>query len=173
LLKQAVDEDLNDDRNAFYYARELYFYNKYPESAAEFKRHLSLERATWKPERAASMRYLAKVEPDKAESWLRLAIQEAPDRREAYFDLAQYYYGIQDWKECLEACKSLLQITEKPLEYLCEEKAWGYLPFDLAAISSFYLGKLADAESYNLKAMALNPDDDRLKNNHIFYTSSK
>jgi glycosyltransferase involved in cell wall biosynthesis len=64
LLKLAVDEDPSDDRNAFYYARELYFARDYDAALIEFKRHLSLPTAKWEPERAASMRYLAKI--DKA-----------------------------------------------------------------------------------------------------------
>ena len=38
-----------------------------------------------------------------------------------------------------------LEITEKPLDYLCEDFAWGYLPYDLAAIASYHLGNFDDA----------------------------
>ena len=68
LLAQSVEEDPHDDRNAFYYARELFFYGKFAEATEEFKRHLSLPRAVWKPERAASMRYIAKMSGDFMEA---------------------------------------------------------------------------------------------------------
>ena len=36
LLKMAVDEQPHSDRNAYYYARELYYYGKYEEATDEF-----------------------------------------------------------------------------------------------------------------------------------------
>ena len=52
LLELSVREDPHNDRNAFYYARELMFYGRNKEATAEFKRHLSLPNALWLPERA-------------------------------------------------------------------------------------------------------------------------
>ena len=171
LLEQAVKEDLNDDRNAFYYARELYFYNQKEKSKEEFERHLSLPRATWKPERAASMRYISKLSTDwdEQEAWLKKAIAEAPDRREAYVDLAKIYYEKELWESCLEASEKALAIKEKPLEYLCEEFAWGSAPYDYAAISAYRLSIKDKALEYGEKAAELNPTDLRLQGNLIFY----
>lgn len=169
LLKLAVEEDPDDDRNAFYYARELFFHGYRDEAIAEFKRHLSLRRATWRPERAASMRYLAKLEVDERESWLLRAIAEAPDRREAAIELADHYHQQQRWAECYALAKRALAITEKPLEYLCEEFAWGYLPHDLAALSAHFLGLRDQAVIHGRLAMDLNPDDQRLRNNLQHY----
>jgi len=169
LLKQAVQEDLNDDRNAFYYARELYFYNQREEAIQEFKRHLALPTAKWPPERAASMRYLAKLETEKAEDWIKAAINQAPNRREALVEMSTYYYKKERWEQCLSYAKQALQITDKPLEYLCEEFAWGSAPYDLAAISSYNLGNYQDAVDYNLKALEYDPTDSRLLSNQNYY----
>jgi tetratricopeptide (TPR) repeat protein len=172
LLAQSVKEDPLDDRNAFYYARELFFYGKVEESIEEFKRHLSLPKAVWKPERAASMRYIAKMSSgDKKEEWLKKAVREAPDRREAYVDLAEFYYKTQSWDACLDVAENALDIIEKPLEYLCEEYAWGYAPYDYAAIAAYNLGKTSEALEYGMKAVELNPTDERLQRNLIFYKS--
>jgi glycosyltransferase involved in cell wall biosynthesis len=169
LLAQAVEEDLSDDRNAFYYARELFYYGKYEEAAVEFKRHLSLPRAVWPPERAASMRFLGKIETDHSEYWFNKAIQESPGRREPWVDLAKHYYSNKNWKKCLDAALEALSIKEKPLEYLCEAESWGYTPYDLAAISSYHLGKLDLAVNYGEQALALSPNDERLKTNLVYY----
>ena len=172
LLAQSVKEDPLDDRNAFYYARELFFYGEFEKSIEEFKRHLSLPRAVWKPERAASMRYIAKmVKGDDKEDWLLRAVKEAPDRREAYIDLAQIYYERSMWTACLGAVRRALDIKEKPLEYLCEEFAWGYAPYDYAAISAYNLGETSVALEYGMKAVELNPTDERLQRNLMFYKS--
>lgn len=174
LLKIAVDEDPADDRNAFYYARELYFYNRWDEAAIEFKRHLALPRAVWPPERAASMRYLAKIEPDKTEYWSRRAVEEAPGRREPYVDLALYYYHKSDWQNCYDAAHEALKIIEKPLEYLCEEEAWGHTPHDMVAISAYRLEYYLEAAEQGKKAVELAPphEKQRLETNLAFYVSA-
>jgi glycosyltransferase involved in cell wall biosynthesis len=167
LLKLAVEEDPYDDRNSFYYARELFFHSSTKEAAKEFKRHLSLPRALWKPERAASMRYLAKIE-DK-ETWLLRAVAECSNRREALVELSQYYYETQQFELCYAYSTQALKITEKPLEYLCEDFAWGYMPYDLAAISSYNIGLMGKSKEYGLKALELNPTDQRLISNLEWY----
>lgn len=169
LLKMAVEEDPDDDRNAFYYARELYFNGMLEEAVAEFKRHLSLPKAVWKPERAASYRYLAKCEPYQKEYWLRLATDEAPDRREAWVELAQFYYEKNRWFDCLQACDKSLRIKQKPLEYLCEDFAWGSLPYDLAGIACWHLGLHDIGRKYVVEALRFEPNDDRLLKNLELY----
>lgn len=172
LLAMSVEEDPNDDRNAFYYARELYFYNQRDLSIKEFKRHLSLPTAVWAPERAASMRYLAKMDTDNAQSWLEQAIKQAPGRREALVELAMHHYGHGNWQPCYDSATAALSIKEKPLDYLCEDFAWGALPLDLAAISSFNLKKLDEAVQYGEKALELDPDNERLQKNVIYYRAA-
>jgi len=71
----------------------------------------------------------------------------------------------------LEYSVKALDITEKPLEYLCEDEAWGDRPYDLAAIASYSLGKYDDALKYGSKAVELNPNDERLKNNIAYYAN--
>lgn len=169
LLELSVREDPTDDRNAFYYARELFFNLRHAEAAAEFKRHLSLERAVWAPERAASYRYLAKCEPHNAAKWLVKAVEEAPGRREALVELAMHHYEHSQWEKCRAVILDALSIKSKPLDYLCEEFAWGYLPYDLAAISSYKLGLTDDAMSYGQEALRMNPTDKRLLDNLKYY----
>jgi glycosyltransferase involved in cell wall biosynthesis len=170
LLKLAVLEDPYDDRNAFYYARELYFYGLFDEALIEFKRHLSLPRATWPPERAASMRYIAKISKDEAELWLTLAANEAPGRREPHVDLANHHYRMSEWEKCYKQATTALSIVEKPLEYLCEPEAWGHTPHDLAAIAAYNLRLYNEAYDHALKAFELAPasEKDRLAANLEF-----
>ena len=165
LLALSVKEDPYNDRNAFYYGRELYFYGRYMEAAAELKRHLELPTAQWAPERAASMRFIAKSLPDEAEVWLRRAIEQAPGRREPFVDLAKVYYGRQQWRQCLEAAESALEIKEKPLEYLCEAESWGAAPWDYAAIAAYNLGEYEKAAEYARNAVEIEPDNERLRSN--------
>lgn len=169
LLEQAVKEQPNDDRNVFYLARELFFHNHRERAIEHFTKHLSLPTAIWGAERAASMRYLAKLEPERAEIWLLRAIAEAPRHREARVDLAQHYHDHERWLECYTMAQSALAITEQPLEYLCEPDAWGYLPHDLIALSAHRLGYADIALEHGIKAVECSPSDQRLANNLHFY----
>lgn len=169
LLKTAVEEDPSDDRNAYYYARELYFAGLNAEAAQEFRRHLSLPKAVWKPERAASMRYLAKVEPENAHEWLLAATLEDPNRREPHVEQALLFYRENDWENCYASSTAALAIAEKPLDYLCEDFAWGTLPHDLAALSAYHLGLKKEAIDHGLRALSLEPENERLSRNVEFY----
>jgi glycosyltransferase involved in cell wall biosynthesis len=174
LLKFAVEEDLSDDRNAFYYARELYFYGRNEEAAVEFKRHLSLPRAVWPPERAASMRYLAKIERENTEMWCTKAIEESPGRREPYVDLAKYYYENKDWRRCYNSALAALSIKERPLEYLNEAESWGHTPHDMLAIAAYHLGNHKEAVEHGKIAVELANEEEkaRLSSNLSFYVAA-
>lgn len=164
LLAVSVKEDPNNDRNAFYYGRELFFYGQWEEAKKELLRYLTI--STWNAERSWGMRYIAKMTPDIDEKieWFKRAIAESPGRREPYVDLAELYYNNSRWAECLNACESALKIREKPLEYLCEETAWGEAPYDYAAISLFNM-RDPECVSYAEKALEMNPNDERLQLN--------
>lgn len=165
LLELSTKEDPSDDRNAFYLAREYYFYNRLEEATAEFKRHLSLPKAVWQPERAASMRFLAKCDPQNARVWLEKAIKESPGRREPLVELSQYFYNVGDYQNSYWMALDAIAITEKPLDYLCEEFAWNELPYDLASICAWNLGFKEEAAKYGTIAVELSPENDRLVNN--------
>jgi tetratricopeptide (TPR) repeat protein len=191
LLALSVQEDKSNDRNSFYYARELYFYNRYPEAIEEFKRYLSLPKAVWAAERAAAMRYIAlMVEHEhEKEEWLYKAIGEAPDRREAYVQIAELFYNRGMWTACSGAAQRALEIIEKPLEYLCESWAWNERPYDYVAFCNYklaltekeYQEKSGDDRSehinhyldkavkFGAKAVELNPNDARLRANLRYY----
>lgn len=171
LLELSVEEDPHDDRNSFYYGRELFMYGLKNEAKKELMRHLELPKALWVPERAASMRMIAKCCDDISEKiqWFEKAINEAPGRREALVDLSFTYYTQSDWDNCKKYAMQALEITTKPLEYLCEADAWGYLPHDLLALSEWHTGNQQSALMHGRIALELLPNDERLINNLNHY----
>lgn len=168
MLRLAAQESPNDDRIAFYYGRELYYENRLDEAYVQLNYHLSLPSAVWRPERAASKRILAKCKPEEAEYWLLSAAAEAPDRREPWVDLAEFYYERSLWEQCYSSALRALSIQEKPLEYICDADAWGSKPYDLAAIAAYRLG-MKDCVFYGQKAVTISPDNERLINNLSYY----
>jgi glycosyltransferase involved in cell wall biosynthesis len=170
LLELAVREDPLDDRNAYYYARELFFHQKYQKAFAAFKKYLSLPTASWAPERSSALRYMAKCSVGKdREIYLLSALKECPKRREPLVDLALYYFDNNDWQNTLRHAKAALKIIDKPLEYLCEDFAWGSIPQDLAAIASHHLGYHKQALMFGQKALKVEPENKRLVENYKLY----
>ena len=97
------------------------------------KRHLTMSSATWRDERAASMRYIAKSYLNKGEraqarDWYLRAIAEAPHLREPYMDLALALYEQGEWDGVLYFTGCALAITYRPRSYICEAASWGSLP---------------------------------------------
>lgn len=170
LLELSVKEDPSNDRNAHYFARELMYYGRWKESKAEFLRHLALPSAQWREERAQSMRYLANVchrlnEHEEALAWYLRAVAEAPSGREPWVDLAQEYYGRQDFVGIYFATKKALAITGRPASYISQNYAWSEIPHDLLGIASYYLGIPDDARAGSFQAWRMNPNDPRLVKN--------
>lgn len=170
LLELSTKEDPWEVRNAFYYARELFFYEKYKQATIEFKRYLTLPGAVWAPERAAAYRYMAKCDPENALEHLLNALKEDSSRREAAVDLANYFYEKEDWAQVLSYAKLAVSITEKPLDYLCEEFAWNALPWDLLSLACHHTGDSSGAIEAVTEALKYRPSDQRLLTNLLFFT---
>lgn len=133
LLALAVQENPWNDRNAHYYARDLLFSGYYNEALAEFNRHLSLPTAVWKPERAASYRYLgdcyfALKNWDMALHSFNMAVEEAPELREPWVARAQFHRFQKNWKYVLADMSKCLAITERPNSYINWADAWSDWP---------------------------------------------
>ncbi len=170
LLKLAVDEDPLDDRSSHYYGRELMFYERWTEAIAELKRHLTLPRAKWHAERAASMRYLSRCYAQlgnaaEAEAWAVRGCAEAPDEREPWVELGKIYYDKRDHLGCYYAMTRALQVKDRTTTYICEPEAWGSRPADLAGVSAYWIGLKTEALELMKQALELNPTDERLVKN--------
>ena len=61
LLELAVQEAPQEDRSLHYLGREYLFHQRWNDCIAALKRHLALPSATWRDERCASMRYIARA----------------------------------------------------------------------------------------------------------------
>lgn len=170
LLEYSVREDPEDDRNMHYLGREYFYYGRWADCIKTLQRHLQLPRATWRDERAASMRYIARAyvqlgREQEAESWFLRAVAEAPHLREPYLDFARWLYEKENWDGVVFFTKSALQITTRPATYICEADAWGSLPWDLCALGLYYTGRAAEALYCAEAACAIEPDNERLQMN--------
>lgn len=170
MLEMSVAEDPDDDRNAHYLGREYYFARRWDAAIKTLKHHLSMPRAKWRAERAASLMYIARAYGEKGdlarkEAYLWRACHEEPSQREAALELAEMAYAQKDWQLLVAACERCLAVKEMKMSYLTQARAWGARPWDLYSVGLWYSGRREEALEANAEAMRLDPKDTRLKEN--------
>ncbi|OYP43440.1 glycosyltransferase involved in cell wall biosynthesis [Lachnotalea glycerini] len=170
LLEMSVIEDPEDDRNVHYLGREYMFYEMWDKCIETLKRHLQMPKASWRDERAASMRYIARAYKAKnsykeSTSWLYRAIAEAPYLREPYVEMAQLAYIERDWLRVYYMVEETLKIKEKPTTYINEASSWNETIYDLGAVSCYELGLYEKSLQYAEIAAQMSPLNQRLKRN--------
>ncbi len=174
LLELSVQEDPEDDRNMHYLGREYMFHKQYDKAIETLYRHLTLKKAVWKDERAASYRYigrcyLAKNEIDKAKNAFYLAISEAPYLREVYMDMVYLLYSSKEYVGVLYFVEEALKIKQRAFTYINEANAWNEMPYDLASLAAYYLNLKDKALYYVNQALLISPKNKRIiENKKIF-----
>ena len=170
LLELAVEENPNNDRNMHYLGREYMFYGKYNEAIRTLQKHLNMPTATWKDERCASMRFISRCyryleNYDSAIEYGLLAIKEAPYLREPYYEVANAYYELKDFKRCQLYLELALQIKDNQKVYINDPNCYNGTIEDMLSICYYYLGEYDKSLEYVRKALELDPNNDRIKNN--------
>ncbi|MBE7002964.1 MAG: glycosyl transferase family 2 [Ruminococcaceae bacterium] len=178
LLELAVAEDPEDDRSCHYLGREYMFHGEWEKAISVLTRHLSLPRATWADERAASMRYIARCRrrlgrDDLAAVWYHRAIAEAPHLREPYVDFCSLLYDHRNWAGVVYFARCALAICERPRTYITEGYAWGALPWDLLSVALWHLGQLDEGREAVRQALTYAPEDQRLLDNLAYFEQAQ
>lgn len=173
LLEVTVKEYPLETRHAFFYARELLFYDKFNESIEALEKYLNMPNAKWADERSYAMRLIGEIykklnKLDESLIWYEKACQEAPHRREPWYSLAEEYYNRKNWAKCYEASKKCID-TPSSKQWPTDPRVDGALPYDYAAISAYYLGNKLEALNLGEIAVQLAPNDERIVNNMKFY----
>lgn len=161
LLKLATDEDPFDDRNAHYLGREYFYNGMFREAIAELHRHLSLARAVWNAERAASMRYIAKCHESRgevalAQNWFTRATLEDPASREALIDAARFSLAQNAFHATIAYCQQAIALPAFSGNYMAERYARCEGAYDLMAVALWHVGQQDEAIAYAVQAVSLN-----------------
>lgn len=174
LLEMSVLEDPNNDRNMHYLGREYMYYGKWEKSIDTLKKHLELPLATWRDERCASMRFIARCYENlgnvlEARSWLDKAMHEAPYLRDPFVERALLEYRLESWDNVILYCLRALDIDSHIKSYINEPFSWDDTVYDLLSIGYYNIGEVSKALFYIDKALEISPNDERLlKNKDIF-----
>lgn len=172
LLELSVKENPNDDRNMHYLGREYMYYGRWNESIDTLIKHLMLPTSTWKDERCASMRFIARCYKnlnryEEAKMWLDKAILEAPHLRDPFVERALLEYGENNLKEVKKYCLMALEINVHPKSYINEVFSWDHTIDDLLSICYFYENDMSNALLHVNNALKYLPSDERLLNNKL------
>ncbi len=170
LLELSVKEDPEDDRNMHYLGREYMYYGKYNECIETLLNHLKLKTATWKDERSASMRYIARSyiglnRIDEAKMWYQKAIKETPYLREPLVELAMLEYTNQNYQEVKNLCLKALEITGKYKSYINEPFSWDATIDDLLSVTYTNLEVYDLAYIFVKRALEKSPNNSRFLHN--------
>ena len=170
LLELSVKEDDNDDRNMHYLGREYMFYHRWNDCIDTLIKHLNLKSATWKDERCASMRFIARSYKnlgrfDEAKMWYDKAILEAPYLRDPYIEKALLEYELNNWDEVLINCNKALKIQSHTKSYINEQFSFDHTIYDLLSLYYFNYKDYILAFLYVNRAIKISPDNKRLINN--------
>ena len=146
------------------------YYGMWNKAIDTLIRHLSLESATWKDERCASMRFIGRCYKnlkryDEARMWLDKAIYEAPYLRDPYMERAILEYDLLNYKGVQKYCLLALNIKNHEKSYINEVFSWDNTVYDLLSVSYYYFGDYEKSLVYIKKALEISPNDDRLKKN--------
>lgn len=170
LLELSVKENPNNDRNMHYLGREYMFYGKYQEAIDTLIKHLNLPSATWKDERCASMRFIARCYKninrfEESRMWLDKAIIESPYLRDAFIERALLEYDLNNYKGVIFYANKALEIDNHPKTYINEEFSFNETPYDLLSIAYYYTGDIEKSLENIDKALKINPKNKRIKDN--------
>jgi len=170
LLELSVKENPTDDRNMHYLGREYMYYGKHNECIDTLIKHLKLPSATWRDERCASMRFIARSYQslerfDEARMWLEKAINEAPYLRDPYVEMMLLNYKLEEWDLVIKYGNEALKITKHPKSYINEPFSFDHTVYDLLSIAYYYKNNKEKALENVILALEMKPDDERLLNN--------
>ena len=171
LLELSIKEDPADDRNMHYLGREYMYHGRWNEAIETLIKHLNLEKATWKDERAASMRFIGRCYKNlnryaEASLWYLKSIDEAPYLRDGYVEYAMLKYAEENYLEAINYLVRAIVIKEHQKTYINEIFSWDYTPYNLLSCCYFYLGLKDISLFFAEKALNYDINNMLLKSNY-------
>ena len=156
-------------------SRELFHHGRWDEAIHELERYLNMSNAPI-PERAFAMRllgksYLNKNDFKKSHKWFLKATEEESGRREGWIDLAKLLFHQNDFVACIDAIRNGLKDKNINTDWIYDNDCWGATPYDLAAQCFFHTNDFDQAAKFGLKAVKMDSNNKRLKDNLKFYKS--
>ena len=181
LLELRAKESPEDYYGLIYLSHEYCYRGFYDKSIALFNRILteysehynSIEKASCYLFIGDCYKYKAEKEDEsmKSENY-KLAIESynkgmaiEPTYREPYLNLAKVYLALEDYDAAEFYIKRGIKKSYRHYTWLERDSSWAYEPYDLLCLACFYAGKKREALAYACKALDMDKDNERLKEN--------
>lgn len=170
LLEMAVKEEPGSSRMRYYLGREYLYAARWEDCIKTLTDYLELPGSTWRDERCAAMRWIAKSHWQQgrigeAYQWYFRAIAEQPAMRDPYVEFAKLCLVQKDWPMAYWLTKEALKIREKSATFVNMGYSWDYTPDDICAISAYYMGLFQEAKAHAAAALEYEPANERLISN--------
>jgi tetratricopeptide (TPR) repeat protein len=136
---QMIEDSYNEYKNAryhIYHAQQLMAFRRIDEAANVWRDYLNLDEYRNDFDIALAWKNLSTCEPKNRLKFLKKSI-EIHKTREAYLDLAIYYYEKEKWGKCYKYAKAGLEIKHKTLSLLANKFAHGYLLDNIASVAKY------------------------------------
>ena len=167
-----------DEREQFYYGRELFYHGKYEKAAEVFQIFLK-EPTAWLENKLEAVRFLsyslqALGRTEEALAALLQGLWLAPPTGEHCCDLGKYFYEREEWENAIFWYENALH-AEKRTEKgaFVQEECYGYLPCIQLCVCYDRLGDWERAKMYNEMAGVLNPDSEEVKKNKEYFSTKE
>ena len=141
-------DTLSTAPNSLYYQAQEYFLSNQVEKCIE-----SSKRALVFPELEDTLRYdvlcnLGRIVGDNEKlSWLGQAVGLQPDRREAYFYIANHWAGKGNWIKTYGAARTAMALARPKLHYWnLVESIYNWQAMDIYETAAVCVGELGEAE---------------------------
>ncbi len=171
LLELSVKEDPDDDRNMHYLGREYMFHGEWNKAIDTLIKHLSLPKATWKAERCASMRFIARCYQnlnryEETRMWYKKATLEDPSLREPFVEYGIFEYQQENYQLAIKLLEKALTIPKNAKIYINEPSSYDGTVEDILSICYFNINNISKSYHYVTIAHQMKPNDTRITNNY-------
>jgi glycosyltransferase involved in cell wall biosynthesis len=123
LIKAAIDENPNITRYYKYYTDALVSMKRYEEAEAYYIEMMKVP-GFEDTDKAHVYKLMADIIPEKEHSYLIACLQYAPERREPYYYLAQYFFKQGDYIIASHYVKQALEHTGSKLDVFNNKEVW-------------------------------------------------
>lgn len=179
LLNLRVEENPQEAYGWFLLGREYAAMSKIPEAISTLSHTLELSDTKNKPLiEHCSIGYLGDLysinrEFDKAAECYNKQLFKDKTYREPYLSLAEIYnyHGYYELAELL--VRMALKNAFQHFDWTERDSAWNAQPYDILSVSYYNLGKIDECIENSLKALQLDPLNDRIQKNYLAFLEKK
>ena len=79
-------------------------------------------------------------------------------------------YNLKNYEESIKYGKKALKIKARVYSYINSEHSWNETIYDIMSINYYMIGNKKEGLKYLNKALKINPNNDRIKNNKKYFT---